>query len=76
MILNLCDYPAWRVSLNGRTDPERRHRDDGLMAIPVPAGPFTLDIRYVHLPDQMVGNAVSLLGLALLVVAMRTRSAA
>jgi hypothetical protein len=75
LILNLRDYPAWRVTLDGATDSQREHRDDGLIAFPIPVGHSTIDLRYILMPDQMLGDAASLLTLALLVITLRTRRA-
>jgi hypothetical protein len=66
LILNLRDYPAWRVTLNGTPITERLQRDDGLVAIPIPAGPSTIDIHYAQSPDQTLGDILSLTSLALL----------
>jgi hypothetical protein len=60
--------------LNNQPDLSRTHRRDGLIAIPVPAGPFTVDIRYTHMPDQTIGDVISLLGLGFFVVALRNRN--
>jgi hypothetical protein len=77
LILNLRDYPTWRITLN-RT-PVTAHdrqdqRDDGLIAIPIPAGPSMIDIAYAHTPDQTFGNAISFVSLALLFFALRRRT--
>jgi hypothetical protein len=66
LILNLRNYPAWHVFLNGSLDSARDRRTDGLIAFPIPAGPSTIDIRYAHTRDQTLGDAVSLLALLLL----------
>ena len=73
LILNLRDYPAWHVSLNGEIDPVRNHRNDGLIAIPVPAGSSTIDIRYVHTLDQTIGDGITLLAFAAFLFTLRTR---
>lgn len=65
VILNLRDYPAWRIFLNGRLDPTRYHRDDGLIAIHVPAGTSTVGITYATSIDQWGGDIVSLVALVL-----------
>ncbi|MDP9051092.1 MAG: hypothetical protein M3O31_10315 [Acidobacteriota bacterium] len=65
LVLNLRDYPAWLLSLNNKPDPIRPPRPDGLIAVAVPAGNSTIDIRYAYTPDQVIGDAVTLLGLAL-----------
>jgi hypothetical protein len=73
LVLNLRDYPAWRVTLDGATDSQREHRDDGLIAFPIPAGHSTIDLRYAVMPDQTVGDPASLLALALFLFTLRTR---
>ena len=66
VVLNLRDYPAWRIWLNGALDTTRLHRNDGLIALPIPAGTSTLDIRYAHTSDQTLGDVLSLLALLVL----------
>jgi hypothetical protein len=75
LILDLRDYPAWRISLNGEPTPYRAQRDDGLIAIRIPAGPSTIDIRYAQTADQTLGDAITLLALVifLLLLIMRRR---
>ncbi|MGA1981131.1 MAG: hypothetical protein ABSG84_01550 [Acidobacteriaceae bacterium] len=68
LILNLRDYPAWRITLNGALDPTRARRPDGLIAIPIPAGASTIDIRYAHTLDQTLGDAITLLALLFLIL--------
>ena len=65
LILNLRNYPAWHVFLNGSIDSARSARVDGLIALPIPAGASNIDIRYAHTRDQTLGDAISLLALAL-----------
>ena len=76
LILNLRDYPAWRITLNGAPNPDREQRDDGLIAIPIPAGSSTIDIHYAHTKDQTIGDATSALALLIFVspAFMRRRS--
>jgi hypothetical protein len=76
LILNLRNYPAWQILLDGETDPQRLPRPDGLIALPIPAGRSTVDIRYTRTPDQTLGDAITLLALALLIVATRPQTAA
>jgi hypothetical protein len=73
LILNLRDYPAWRITLNGAPAPPRLPRPDGLIAIPIPSGPSTLDIRYAHSLDQTLGDAFTLLALPILLLTLRRR---
>ena len=78
LILHLRDYPAWRITRNGIPATARNkqdQRDDGLIAIPIPAGPSTIDITYAHTFDQTIGDAVSLFSLALLfLITVRRKS--
>jgi hypothetical protein len=77
LILNLRDYPAWRVTRNGipvTTHNEQDQRNDGLIALPLPAGPSTIDITYAHTLDQTLGDAISGFSLALLLFTLRRKS--
>jgi uncharacterized membrane protein len=73
LILNLRAYPAWRVSLNGNIDPARERRDDGLIALPIPAGASTIDVRYAHTRDETAGDAITLLALAAFFFTLRAK---
>jgi hypothetical protein len=71
LVLNLRDYPAWRVMLTragSAPQPvsQRSPRPDGLIAIRVPAGQSTIDVRYAQTADQTLGDAISLLALFVL----------
>ncbi len=64
LVLNLRDYPAWQVMVNGNAHPERLGRDDGLLALALPAGNDTVDIRWRSLPDEWAGGVLSALSVA------------
>jgi len=69
LVLNLRNYPAWRVTVNRSLVTTRLRRQDGLTAIPLPAGAAHIAIAYVTLPDQKLGyllTALSILALAAL----------
>jgi hypothetical protein len=68
LILNLRDYPTWRITLNQTLITTREERDDGLIAIPIPAGPSTIDITYAQTLDQTIGEMISLLSITLLLL--------
>jgi hypothetical protein len=74
LILNLRDYPSWHITLNGAPTTTHEQRDDGLIAIPIPAGPSTIDITYAHTLDQTIGDAISLTSLAFLLFNLRRKS--
>jgi hypothetical protein len=71
LVLHLRDYAAWQVRVNGNllafgADPLRPplpHRDDGMMAVPVPAGHIELALDWAVTPDEVTGRRVSFLAL-------------
>jgi hypothetical protein len=73
LILNLRDYPSWRIAVNGAVSSRRMQRRDGLIALPVPSGTFTIDIRYRETLDQAIGDAITLLALAILLFVLFPR---
>jgi len=73
LILNLRDYPSWRITDNGALITSRDQRDDGLIAFPIPAGPSVIAITYSHTADQTLGDTLSLLALVTLFVTLRHR---
>jgi hypothetical protein len=69
LILNLRDYPAWSITRNDQPHSNRIQRDDGLLAIPLPAGASTIDIAWQRTTDQLLGllfTTLALLTLGLL----------
>jgi uncharacterized membrane protein len=74
LILNLRDYPAWHISLNGLPAPLHTRRHDGLIAFAIPAGASTIDIHFAHTTDQTLGDVTSLLALAVFLVPLRSRT--
>lgn len=61
LILNRRDFPGWRITLNGKPatlDPPGT-RDDGLIALPVPAGHDTVELSLHRGPDQTAGIILS-----------------
>lgn len=70
-VINLRDYPAWRVSLNGKLIVNRPHRNDGLIVVPIPAGSSAIRIRYALTPDYVAGCVLTLLAALLLPVVRR-----
>jgi hypothetical protein len=74
LILNLRDYPAWRITLNKTLVTTREQRDDGLIAIPLPAGSSTISITYAQLPDQTIGTVFSTISFVILLLTFRRKS--
>jgi hypothetical protein len=75
LILNLRDYPAWRVTLNGAPAAAHLPRADGLIAVPIPAGAFTVDVRYASGRDETLGDWTTLIALPIFAVTLRRRGA-
>jgi hypothetical protein len=73
-ILNLRDYPAWRITLNQNLITTREERDDGLIAIPIPAGSSDVSITYAQTIDQTLGDIVSFLSIAILLLILIRKS--
>jgi len=70
LIVNRRAYPAWQVTSNGAPVPVTE-RADGLMAIPLPAGPNNVEIHYHHTPAEMLGVVLSLMGILLAILMRR-----
>jgi hypothetical protein len=64
LILDRRNFPLWHVTVNG-TPAISCSRNDGLIAIPLPAGRDTIDLTQHPTHDQTAGLALS--GLALLI---------
>jgi hypothetical protein len=58
LILNLEDYPNWRITRN-KLPATKLPRQDGLIAIALPAGASTVDITWHHAWDELLGAATS-----------------
>lgn len=75
LVLNLRDFPEWQVFRNGTLLPNHLERDDGLLAIALPAGRSTIDVRWHRAWDEWLGDAISLLALGMLAaVIVRSRT--
>ncbi len=71
LILNLRNYPAWRIRINGILTSARAQRSDGLIALPIAAGPSSIDIAYATTPDIDLGRAITVLAFLLLLAEVR-----
>ena len=80
LILNLRDYPNWNVCDSGESSMSlecHAHiaRDDGLIAIPFPAGKSTVYVRWQRSLADLLGDAMSLTAFAIFVIlCIRARS--
>jgi hypothetical protein len=76
LVLNLRGYPNWSLtrSIPGEPLPVTMRpllRDDGLIAVPVEAGPSTITITWQRSLDQNLGLTISLIALFLLALTFR-----
>lgn len=65
-ILRVRTYPEWQVRVNGRPVGAMPRREDGLMAVPVPAGPVLLTVDWTTTPDVVAGRWISALAAVLI----------
>lgn len=63
LVLNLRDFPDWRITRNGEPAPPHIRRNDGLTALPLPAGPSHIDLAWRRGADIYAGDALSLAAL-------------
>lgn len=66
VVLRLSRYPAWRVTVNGKVAESPTARQDGLVVVPVAAGPSTIEARWTTTSDILWGRRISLIALILL----------
>jgi hypothetical protein len=67
-VLRLMDYPAWRVTIDGKPAPGRLLREDGLMAVPVPPGSHAIEVQWTATRDVIAGREISAIALLALAV--------
>ncbi len=66
LILRLRNYPAWRITVNGQIISPIPRAKDGLIAVPVPAGPIAVAVDWTTSADVIVSRVISVLSLAAL----------
>ena len=66
LVLHLERYPAWSIRLIGQPLANLPSRNDGLIAVPVPPGPFDLTIDWTTSPGDLSGRWISILSALLL----------
>ena len=65
LVLRLREYPAWSVRVNGNPVPSRPLRQDGLLAVPIPAGSDQITVDWTLTPDVRIGRWISLIAVLL-----------
>jgi len=63
--LRLLNYPAWQVTVNGKTVTPEKPDDLDQMLVPIEAGKSEIQVRFVRTNDQMAGIALSIFSLLL-----------
>jgi len=67
--VRLFSYPAWKVVVNGKPITTQKTDVTGLIVIPIAAGGSDVRIHFRRTIDRLLGNILSLISLAVLVVA-------
>jgi len=62
-VIDLRDYPAWRITVNGMLSTNRPHREDGLIVLPVSGGRSEINITYARSSDEVCGWILTVLSL-------------
>jgi hypothetical protein len=65
-ILQLMDYPAWRVRINGQPVSKAAPAGSGQLQIPLPAGHSDVEIKFDHTADRIIGDIITIFSLLLL----------
>jgi len=74
LILNQRAFYGWETLVNGVEQPTVSHRDDGLLAIALPANGSTLvDIEYRSTKDQQLGWLITLIATIIFLTLTRHR---
>ena len=75
LTLRLFNYPAWRVTVNGRPTQTQTSHVTGLMIIRIEAGENDVRIRFASTPDRLAGEIISFVSLGVFAaVWIKTRS--
>jgi hypothetical protein len=59
----LVNYPAWRVTLNGKRVSVQHPEATGQMIVAVPPGESELRVDFTRTPDRTLGGCISILSL-------------
>lgn len=74
LTVRLFNYPAWEAAVNGRHVQTATSDVTGLMIVPLEAGKNDIEIHFARTLDRSLGDAASLLSMAVFAVAwIRTR---
>lgn len=75
--LRLLDYPAWRVTVNGRSARLLHAKSTGQMIVPVAEGSSEIQLDFARTIDRTVGGGISVVALfsSAVVLIFRRKSA-
>jgi hypothetical protein len=62
-VLRLMNYPAWRVTVNGRQVIAQSDDPTGRMVISLPAGHSDIEVQFIRTPDRWLGDGISVAAL-------------
>ena len=68
LALQLFNYPAWRVEVNGRIVQAGTREDTGQMLVPVDAGANRVHVYFARTSDRSLGGWISMITLILIAV--------
>ena len=64
LVVNLQDYPNWRIARGNGPPLQHLKRTDGLLTVALPAGGSTLSISWHHSWDEYAGFAITLVAIS------------
>jgi hypothetical protein len=70
-VINLREYPAWRITVNGVAVTNLPHRVDGLIVVPIQRGSTQIDIADAVTWDRIAGWPISAMALGILSTMLR-----
>ncbi len=65
LALRLLNFPAWRVTINGRAAQALSRENTSQMLISVPVGLSRVEVHFARTPDRLLGGVISIIALAL-----------
>jgi hypothetical protein len=74
-VINLRDYPSWRITVNGILSTDRPQREDGLIVLPVPGGRSEINITYARSSDKVYGWILTVISLGVVFLVSRRNRA-
>lgn len=68
--LPLFAFPAWEMRIAGQVKQLEFSKESGLISVPVNAGVQPVEVRWVGIPAELVGNVLSCVALLLLALVL------